>query len=225
MTFQRLSGLAAIAAGVTYIIGFWVYFTVLGPAQYGAATVPASDHVRFLIEHEALMISWNLVIYVLNAVLMVLIVIGLHDRISDGQGVLARIATVFGLIWAGLILAAGMVFNVGIARIVALYPHDPDAARNLWHGVVAIGSGLGGGNEITGGMWIALLSLAAWRSRALPRLVSALGLIVGGAGLASTAPALSDATVVFGLGFIVWFFAMGAVLMLSRSPAGAQARA
>lgn len=217
MTFQRLSGLAAITAGATYIIGFWVYFTVLGPAQYGAASVPTSEHVRFLIEQEALMISWNLVIYVLNAVLMVLIVIGLHDRIQQGQAVLARIAAAFGLVWAGLILAAGMVFNVGIARIIALHPHDPAAAESLWHAVVAIGSGLGGGNEITGGMWIALLSLAAWRARAIPRLVSALGLVIGAAGVASTVPALSDATVVFGLGFIVWFFVIGAVLIASRS--------
>jgi len=216
MTFQRLGGLAAIGAGATYIIGFWVYFTVLGPAQYGAASVPAGEHVRFLIEHEALMISWNLVIYVLNAVLMVFIVTGLHDRISDGKGGLARIAAAFGLIWAGLILAAGMVFNVAIARIVALHPHDPAAAEALWHAVVAIGSGLGGGNEITGGMWIALLSLAAWRSRVIPRLVSALGLIVGAAGVASTVPALSDATVVFGLGFIVWFFVIGAVMITVR---------
>ena len=133
MTFQRISGLAAIAAGATYIIGFWVFFTILGPAQYGAANVPAVNHVQFLVEHQSTMISWNLVIYVMNAVLMVLIVLGLDQRIQGDQSLLMRIASVFGLIWAGLILAAGMVFNVGISRIVTLNGYDPAAAEALWH--------------------------------------------------------------------------------------------
>ena len=223
MIHQRIGGLAALAAGATYIIGFWIYFTVLGPAQYGRADVPAARHVQFLIDHETLMISWNLVIYVLNAILMVLIVTAVHERIKLGHERLAQIASAFGLIWAGLILAAGMVFTVGVTRIVALNAHDPGAAEALWHAVVVIGAGLGGGNEITGGMWIFLLSLATSMSRAMPRAVSALGVVVGAAGIISTIPMLAPATTVFGLGFIVWFFAIGAVLILAR-PQGPEAR-
>ncbi len=220
MVFQRISGLAALGAGVTYIIGFWFYFSILGPAQYGAANVPAAQHVQFLIDHQAMMISWNLVIYVLNAILMVLIVLGVHERIRAGAARLAQTAAAFGLIWAGFILAAGMVFNVGVARIVALNAHDPSAAENLWHAVVAIGSGLGGGNEITGGLWIFLLSIAGWGSRSISRATSALGLLIGAAGLVSTIPALAEAAIVFGLGFILWFFAIGAELI--RTPAQPQ---
>lgn len=221
MGMQRISGLAAIAAGLTYIVGFWVYFTILGPARYGAADIPAEQHVAFLVDNEGLMIAWNLVIYVLNAGLMALVVIGLHDRVRRESGALARIAAAFGLIWTGLILAAGMVFNVGITRIVALADIDPAAAASLWHAVVTVGSGLGGGNEITGGLWILLLSLAALRSKKLPVFVSGLGLIVGAAGVASTVPVLADAAMVFGLGFIAWFFAAGLALCLTRPPKAA----
>jgi hypothetical protein len=34
---------------------------------------------------------------------------------------MAQTATAFGLIWAGLVMATGMVANVGIGRVVELY--------------------------------------------------------------------------------------------------------
>ena len=216
MTLQRISGVAALAAAATYVYGFWIYFTLLGPAEYGRVDTPASRHVQLLIEHEALMIQWNLVIYVLNAVLMVILVAGLHQRMAAAAPVLARLAGAFGLVWAGLILAAGMVFNVGMTRIVALAEHDAAAAEALWHAVVVVGSGLGGGNEITGGLWVLLLSFAAWRTSVIPRLVGLLGSVVGAAGVVSTVPAFAAATTVFGLGFILWFVAIGFVLMAAE---------
>jgi hypothetical protein len=44
----------------------------------------------------------------------------------------------------------------------------------------------------------------------------------GEAGIISTIPALSDATMVFGLGFIVWFIVAGLALILLKSPRQAQ---
>lgn len=214
MMFQRVSGVAAIAAGVTYLIGFWVYFAILGPAQYGSLGVPGAQHVAFLVDNETLMRRWNLVIYILNAVLMVFIVVGLHQRVRAGGTALAQVASAFGLIWAGLILAAGMVENISLSQIVALAEQDMAAAVSLWRSSTVVGAGLGGGNEITGGMWIFLLSGAGLQSRSIPIVVNVIGLIVGGAGIVSTIPALSEATMIFGLGFILWFFAIGLVLLV-----------
>lgn len=216
--FQRLGGLAAIAAGLTYVIGFWVYFSILGPVQYGSPSIPAEQHVGFLVDNAALMSAWNLVIYVLNAVLMVVLVIAVHQRVKTASEGMVQTATAFGLIWAGLILATGMLTNVATSQIVQLAQTDMEAAASLWQSTVVVAAGLGGGNEITGGMWIFLLSLAGFQSRALPLPVNLLGLIVGGAGIVSTIPVLSDATMIFGLGFIVWFFGMG-VALLAMKPA------
>ncbi|MEL6687442.1 MAG: DUF4386 domain-containing protein [Pseudomonadota bacterium] len=216
MNFERLSGLSAILAGLTYIIGFWVFFSVLGPAEYGSLSVPAKDHIRFLIDNRDFMLGWNLIIYVLNAVLMVLIVVGLHARVAERGGRLAQTATAFGLIWAGLILAAGMVNNIGTTQIVRLADIDMDAAVQLWRSVIVVGSGLGGGNEITGGLWIFLISLAAHQANALPMPVNALGCLIGLAGIISTIPPLASANMIFGLGFILWFFAVGLVLVVNR---------
>ncbi len=75
----------------------------------------------------------------------------------------------------------------------------------------------GGGNEITGGMWILLVSVAGLQTKTLPLPVNAIGLLVGAAGVASTIPALSAVTMVFGLGFILWFFAVGGALLFRSS--------
>ena len=216
MGLQRISGISAIAAGVTYIIGFWVYFSILDPAQYGSSEVPAAQHVQFLVEHQSLMNSWNLSIYILNAILMVFIVVGLHHRVKARSEALAQTASAFGIIWAGLILAAGMVANFSLGQVVTLSGQDPEAATALWRSTVVVGAALGGGNEITGGMWIFLLSVAGLYSKSIPMLMNIIGLIVGGAGVASTIPALADVTMIFGLGFIIWFFAIGLVLVFGK---------
>lgn len=216
MGLQRISGISAIAAGVTYIIGFWVYFSILGPAQYGSSAVPAAQHVQFLVEHQSLMNSWNLIIYILNAILMVFIVVGLHHRVKTRNEALAQTASAFGIIWAGLILAAGMLANFSLGQIVTLFEQDPEAATALWRSTVVVGAALGGGNEITGGMWIFLLSVAGLYSKSIPMPVNIIGLIVGGAGVVSTIPALANATMIFGLGFIIWFFAIGFALIFGR---------
>lgn len=218
MTFQRVSGLAAIAAGLTYVIGFWVYFSILGPANYGSPALPAAVHVQFLVDNQALMTVWNQIIYVLNAVLMVLIVVGLHQRVK-ASGALGQTASAFGLIWAGFILATGMLENIAIAQIVRLAAQDMDAAASVWRSVTIVSAGLGGGNEITGGLWIFLLSLAGFQTRAIPLPVTLLGIVVGGAGIASTLPVLASvANMIFGLGFIVWFVVTGVALLLLKAP-------
>ena len=221
MNFQKTSGLAAIAAGATYIIGFWVYFSILGPAQYGSLAVPAADHVSFLVANQALMTLWNQIIYVLNGVLMVVIVIGLHRRLT-GSGAIAQTASAFGLIWAGLILATGMLEDIAIGQIVRLAEVDMDSAVALWRSTTVVSAGLGGGNEITGGMWIFILSLAGFQTRTLPLPVNVLGFVVGGAGILSTIPAFAAATMVFGLGFIVWFVVAGLTLVVLKAPEPAE---
>ena len=220
MVFQRISGISAIAAGVTYIIGFWVYFAVLGPAQYGSPEVPVTQHVRFLVDNQGLMNAWNLVIYVLNAALMVFVVVGLHQRVKAGNEALAQAASAFGIIWAGLILAAGMLENISLSQIVRLSGQDMEAAATLWRSTTVVGAALGGGNEITGGLWIFLLSVVGFQTKSIPAPVNVAGALVGGAGIVSTIPVLSGATMIFGLGFILWFFAIGLVLVFSKALSG-----
>jgi hypothetical protein len=74
--------------------------------------------------------------------------------------------------------------------------------------------GLGGGNEIVGGIWTLLVSLAALRAGLLHRALNYLGVVVGVAGILSAVPALGEVGGgVFGLTQIVWFVGLGILLL------------
>lgn len=62
-----------------------------------------------------------------------------------------------------------------------------------------------------------LVSVAALRTGALPKALNILGIVIGMAGTLMLVPAFAEnGGAVFGLGFIVWFFWAGIVMMRSR---------
>ncbi len=74
-------------------------------------------------------------------------------------------------------------------------------------------NGLGGGNEVLGGVWVLGTSIVALRERLFAPWVNRLGVVMGVAGLVTVVPALEDVGAVFGLGLIVWFVAVGRALL------------
>lgn len=218
ITLQRIGGFAALFEALAFVVGFAVFAAVIEPARYGAAGVPATEHVAFLAAHRPLLTVWNLVIYVAFGVALVGLAVALRARLRDAAPTLADAGAAFALIWAGLVIASGMVGNIGMAAIVELARDDPVQAATVWHSYRIVVDGLGGGNEIVGGLWVVLTSLAALRARALPKLLNWLGLAVGGAGLLTTIPPLAPVGAVFGLGLIVWFVWLGVVLLVATPP-------
>lgn len=124
-------------------------------------------------------------------------------------------ATAIGVIWAGSLIASGMVANAGLATVVPLYAQDPAQAALTWQGIEAVANGLGNANgEILGGLWVLLVSLAALRASGLPKGLNLLGLLVGAVGIISLIPGLTDLLIgVFGLSQIIWFVWLGIVLL------------
>lgn len=55
------------------------------------------------------------------------------------------------LIWAGLVIASGMVASVGLEAVATLHAKDVAQAVTAWVAIAAIQDGLGGGVEIVGG--------------------------------------------------------------------------
>jgi hypothetical protein len=109
-----------------------------------------------------------------------------------------------------------MISNIGITAVADLDETDPEAAEALWSSIDTVTNGLGGGNELVGGMWILLVSLAAWGTERLPTGLNVLGIISAAAGLITLVPGLSDVGMVFGLGSIAWFAWTGIVLLRSE---------
>lgn len=214
---QKIGGVAALLEAATFVVGFALYFTLLASANYGSLDVDPFEHVTFLVENQAVMYAWNLVIYIVFGVFLVVLSQALYEHLKVGSPALAQIATAFGLIWAGLVIASGMVANIGTGIVVNLYDKNPTQAASVWLALQFVVNGLGGGNEIVGGLWVLLISWAALQVGRLPKLLNYFGMAVGVAGLLTVIPPLGDLGAIFGLGTIVWFAWLGIVMLRSGS--------
>ncbi|MFO6464246.1 hypothetical protein ACK8OR_07635 [Jannaschia sp. KMU-145] len=222
MTADSAGGLAAIVCAATYVVGFALLVTVLAPLGYGTNAVDAVAVTAFAFERPGLFIAWNMVIYILNGLALAVLVVALHARLAPAAPGPAALSRMFGTIWATLVLAAGMIANIAVEGVRA-GTVDPGAAAERWRMLHAVELGLGGGNEIAGGVWILTISLTARGGPVLGPVAPQIGVATSVAGLATILPPLWDAAgTVFGLGAIGWFLAVGAALL---GPTSAPTRA
>lgn len=209
-TLQKFGGFAALYLAIAYLIGIVLFLVVL---DYPSITDPAQK-VALLIGKQMVIFSTNLLMYVFFGVFLIVLSLALYDRLKSGAPAIMQVATVIGIIWAGSLIASGMVSNAGIAPVVALYAKDPAQAALTWQGIESVASGLGNGNgEILGGLWTLLVSLAALRTGGLPKGLNILGLLVGAVGIITILPGLTDLVGVFGLSQLIWFVWLGIVLL------------
>jgi prepilin signal peptidase PulO-like enzyme (type II secretory pathway) len=220
--YQRIGGLAGLLAAATFVFGFALFATLF--ADYTTGDPSPAESVEFLVHNQAALYVWNLVILLVFGIVLVPLVLALHERVKPGAPVLGAVAAALGIIWTGLVLAAGMIANIGVGTVADLHGSDPAQAESVWSALDAVQNGLGGGNEIAGGLWVLLVSAAALRTQALPRWLSYLGVLAGIAGLVTVVPALEVAGAVFGLGLIVWFAWAGAVMLRSDRRRGNRSR-
>jgi hypothetical protein len=209
-TLQKSGGLAALYLALAYLIGMVLFLVVL---DYPGITDPAQK-VALLIEKPMVIFATNLLMYVFFGVVLTVLSLALYDRLKSGAPASMQVATVIGIIWAGSLIASGMVLNAGIDPVVTLYATDPAQAALRWQGFESVASGLGNGNgEILGGLWTLLVSIAALRTGGLPKGLNMLGLLVGAVGIISIFPGLTDLVGIFGLGQLIWFVWLGIVLL------------
>lgn len=213
----RTAGLAALIAAATFLFGIAMFATML--TDYTTGDPTPEESVAFLVDHQAALYIWNLVIFIVFGIVLVPLVLALRERLRVGTPALAQASGAFGLIWAGLVLAAGMVSNIAIGTVADLHDINPARAEMVWSALDSVQNGLGGGNEIAGGVWVLLVSWAALKTAMLPRTLNYLGLAAGAAGLITVIPALEAVGAVFGIGLIVWFMWVGVLLLKEQSPA------
>ncbi len=213
-TLQKFGGFAALYMAATHLIGIVIFLVVL---DYLSITDPAQK-VALNIEKQTVIFSTNLLMYVFFGFALIVLSLALYDRVKSEAPALMQVVTAIGIIWAGSLIASGMVANAGLATIVPLYAIDPAQAALTWQGIEAITNGLGNANgEILGGPLTLLVSLAALRTDGLPKGLNILGLLVGAVGIITIIPLLNTLTGVFGLGQIVWFVWLGIELLRSNS--------
>ena len=211
---QKMGGIAALYSAAAYVVGMVGFLLVVDVAS----VVDPVQRVALMADNQAFLYTMYLLIYVVWAVFLVVLALALYERLKAGSPAIVQTATVFGIIWAGVIIVAGMIRNIGMENVVDLYGTDPAQAATVWLALESVFEGLGGGTEILGGIWILLISWAALRAGELPRVLNYLGVVVGVAGIVSVVPALAEMFIyIFALGQIVWFVWLG-IVMLRSSP-------
>ena len=208
---SRAGAIGALVAAATFVFGIALFVTSL--SDYADTDATAAESVEFLVGHQSTLFVWYLVIFLVFGVAIIPLARALHQRLADVSPQLADIGAIFAYIWAGLMFATGMISNIGITDVADLDETDPAAAEALWSSIDTVTNGLGGGNELVGGMWILLVSLAAWGTKRLPTGLNVLRIITAAAGLITLIPGLSDVGLIFGLGSIAWFAWTGIVLL------------
>ncbi len=216
-TLQKSGGIAALYMAVSHLIGFIIFLVIL---DYLSITDPVQK-VALNVDKQMVIFSTNLLMYVFFGFFLIALSLALYDRLKSGAPAIMQVATAIGIIWAGSLIASGMVANAGLAIVVSIYAKDPTQAALSWQGIESVANGLGNANgEILGGLWTLLVSLAALRTGGLPKGLNILGLLVGAVGIIMIVPVLNNLTGVFGLGQIIWFVWLG-IILLRNNPSRA----
>lgn len=206
-TLQKLAGVSAIAQGIIYITAF-TYFGAIWSFPLDAS---GPEKMTYLIENQLSFSVINFLMYVVFGCLLSVLVVGLHERLKSVDNWLLSIATVFGVIWAGLVIASGMLATVGLGHTIELATTNPDKAFDAWVIISVIVESIGGGNELTGGVWVLLISICALKQGVFAKSLNLAGLAVGLAGIATIYPD-ELFTEIFGVTQIIWFFWVGVTL-------------
>lgn len=205
---QKVGGVAAIFEAMLYVFAF-VFFGVFWTFPTDADSV---QKLAFLAEHQVILSIVNLIMYVLFGGVLAVLVLAIHQRLKSKTPALAQIAVIFGVIWVGFVIASGLIANIGLSAVLELATKDPEQALTVWRTIYAVVEGLGGGNEVVGGLWVLLLSCAALKGAAFSNRLNYFGIFVGVIGILTVYPA-EFLTEIFGVSQIVWFLWLGAAML------------
>jgi hypothetical protein len=212
---HKIGGIAALIGAATNLLGIGMYI-FLAPKGYGSND--PGRVVAFLADNQAILRGWYVIIYLVFGLSLIFLSMALYERLKTGSPGLAHAVTIFGLIWAVLVIVMGTLSINDLGTVVKLYGENPTQAATVWLTLNAVKNGLGnnGGETMLNSLWFLLLSWAALRAGALPRGLNYLGLMSGAAGILSVVlqPALA---MVYGVGLISWLVWLG-IVMLRWSP-------
>lgn len=207
---QKAGGIAALVHAAAYVVSMVIGIVVMFPML----DVEPAVYLGFLAANQTLIYLWNLLAYWVSAIALVLIVLALYERLKSGSPALMQTASVFGFIWAGLIIASGnlMLSNIGV--VTGLAAQDPTQAVTVWLALEAVENGITSGNELVGSIWLLLTSVAILRTGALARGLGYLGIVLSAAGILTLiTPLALTLAMIFGAGLIVWCVWLGIVLL------------
>ena len=118
-TLQKIGGIAALIDAATYLVAMALAVTLLAPMLN--TNLAFDQFMAFFIPNQTLVFIWHLTMYMVNGVFLVILALALYERLKASSPAMAQTATVFGLIWAALVLTSGLITNHGLNVVVDLY--------------------------------------------------------------------------------------------------------
>ncbi len=210
---QKIGAFSAFYLAAAYILGIIIFLLVL---DYPSITSPA-EKLDVLVRHEGMTYLTNVLMYVVFGLFLIVLSHTFKSILKEASPVLARIASAVGIVWAGMLIASGMVANTGIAPVIALHAADPAGAVMYWSIIETVSGGLGCvTGEIMGGTMTLLVGLAVLCGGTFHKGFGWYSIVVGAIGILSIVPVLHDMSAVFGMAQMVWFVWIGILLLIKK---------
>jgi hypothetical protein len=201
--FKKFAAVSAVYGGLSYIGGIFVYLRLL---KYDSAT-SATEQLTIISNNSVLVHITTLHIYIIFSFGIILLATYLYLKLKNQQPALGLLSLITGVIWATILIASGF-----ISMAVTTLLMNGTAANELasaWQSINIIGDALGGGNELMGGVFTGLVSLAMYKARFSGMATSILGTLVFIGGTISALPYLADIGIgIFIISQILWFFTL-----------------
>lgn len=201
--FKKLATVSAVYGGLSYIGGIFVYLQLL---QYDSATSP-SEQIHIISSNPFLVHITTLHIYIIFSFGIILLATYLYLKLKEQQPVLGLLSLITGVIWATILIASGFI-SMGITTLLMNGTSASELA-STWQASDIVSNALGGGNELIGGVFTGLLSLAMYKTRFSSIATNILGALVFIGGIISALPYLTDIGIgIFVISQILWFFTL-----------------
>ncbi len=220
---QKLGGFAAIIHAAAYLVGIGLYLSALSPILDASP----DQYLAMFADYQNLMYVWIFIAYLVAGLCLVPVSLALNERLQGGPKALVQSSTVFGLIWACLIIGSGNLMLYGFVQLPEIYASNPAQAETVLLALRIVEDGIVSGSEFIGGTWALLVSWVALKTGTLPKLLNIFGFVIGLAGIISIVPTLNEmGSMFFGLSMIPWFVWLGVAMLRSRQdPAHQEAEA
>lgn len=174
--------------------------------KYDSVSTP-SEQLAIIGNNPVLVHITTLHIYILFSFGIILLATYLYLKLKDQQPALGLLSLISGVVWSTLLIASGFI-SMGVTAILM----NGTAVSELtfaWQAIDIVSNALGGGNELIGGVFTGLLSLALYKARYSSLVTSLLGAVVFVGGIISALPYLADVGIgIFVISQILWFFSL-----------------
>lgn len=215
---RKAGGIASLVCGLTYIFGFVLFFGLI------EAPVDSTEisHLHFLLSQRDTFFMGYIVIGIVFSLGLILLNQSLLDTFKKTSPITAQFNSSLGNIWATFVLASTFIFLVSLPFLANYAETSEDNAIVVLNSVEIVVDALGGGIELLGALWVLLISFMGIKANKYAKIIHILGVTVGVAGVLTlfsglsfleTVPLFEAATAIFGLGQIVWFFALGIAMI------------